>query len=157
MFTGRKSMSEQEEVDRQITQGLEDALKPTAVESLRRTAPNLDSYPLPKERLSPAITAIQPTLREKALAPVTAPRQTISVDDNYVSNVRLSDQWMSDDWDKVAAFAITKMYSWQYMNMMEEIFRIGMEMNEEEGEPDPALIKTNEKAFQRWAKEKLNK
>lgn len=148
----RKSMTADDELKADLAHVVDTISTESVAERLKRLAP--EEYKTP---------SIPVTSRPITTRPLHAFRRTLSVgSSDTVCNVKLNDEWTSDDWDRVAAFAFLKMFSWQYAEMMEGMFRLGKEDNGEDPskpftEEDHAMMRQWERTFHKWAKKKLNK
>jgi hypothetical protein len=88
--------------------------------------------------------------------PVTrASAKTVHVEPEppRMDHVRLNGEWHSDDWDRVAAYSITRMTWEQYAIMMDEVNDIIRELAEQFPKLSPT--ERGNKALHRWAKKKL--
>jgi Lon protease-like protein len=85
----------------------------------------------------------------------TQRHRTIAVDPDTTANVQLSGEWVSDDWDKVAAYAMHRMTYEQFMAMMEKIEKKAETLRKEHPSWDDVTVVC--RAQSAWAKETYNK
>lgn len=137
-----------------------DVKDPTASleEDLKRVVDTVPVRPV-MDRLRAVSTRLDDLPPEQKLRPLVDRIRTISVEDlpePYITNIKLNDEWRSDDWDKVTAFGLVRMPWGQFSEMMDRVNAIFAELAKEcEELNEDARDRIGRRAIQKWANEKL--